>query len=143
MNLNSVSEWTALGKFQVPEVSNTQKVGLKGARTMMDEIEESSNNLKSRIQLTLFVSVVIGTVITLISRLIQTPMSHLGIDVMYWGIPLPWTIRVIPTHFQSIVWSNLIADLVFWVIIASVISTSVMYLGTRSNTSQPTSALST
>jgi hypothetical protein len=59
-------------------------------------------------------------------------MAHLGVDVVYWGIPLMWITRVIPTHFQHIVWLNLIADLAFWIAIASVVSMSVLYLAARS-----------
>ena len=68
--------------------------------------------MNKRILLSLLASVVIGTAITLISGLTQTPMAHLGVDVVYWGIPLSWTMRVILTSFQSIDFLNLIADLV-------------------------------
>lgn len=99
--------------------------------------------MNSRILLGLLVSVVVGVVITLISGLIQTPMGHLGIDVVYWGIPLPWTMRVIPTQFQSIDWFNLAADLVFWVVITSVVATSLIYLGTRRTVTHSTPAPTT
>ena len=95
--------------------------------------------MNTRILLSLLASVVFGIAITLISGLIQTPMAHLGVDVVYWGIPLPWTMRVVPTRFQSIDWLSLIADLLFWVIISSIISRSLMYLGTKRNITHPTS----
>jgi hypothetical protein len=96
--------------------------------------------MNTKLALSLLVSVVVGVAITLISGLIQTPMAHLGVDVVYWGMPLPWTMRVIPTQFQSIDWLNLIADLAFWVIIASIVSTSLMYLATKRKSADPTSA---
>jgi hypothetical protein len=88
-------------------------------------------NMKTRILRSLLASVVVGVMVTLISGFIQTPMGHLGVDVVYWGVPLAWTMQVIPTQFQSIDWFNFIADLAFWVIIAAIASTSLMYLGRR------------
>lgn len=85
----------------------------------------------------LLASVVVGVAVTLISGLVQTPMAQLGIDVVYWGLPLPWTMRVIPTRFQSVDWLNLAADAVFWVIIASILAMSLAYLGTRRNMTHP------
>jgi len=81
--------------------------------------------LKTRILLGVLASVVIGVVITLISGLIQTPMTHLGVDVEYWGIPLSWITYVIPTRFRHIDWLNFIADLAFWAVIASVVIMTV------------------
>ena len=72
---------------------------------------------------TLLVSTVIGAAITLISGHIQTPTPQLGIDVVYWGIPLSWTMRVIPTRFQSIDWINLTLDLLIWTSILFIAST--------------------
>jgi hypothetical protein len=90
--------------------------------------------MRTRTLLCLLASVVLGIAITLISGLIQTPMGHLGVDVIYWGIPLPWTMRVIPTHFQSTDWVNFLADSAFWVIIVSIVSAGLMYLETRRST---------
>jgi hypothetical protein len=86
--------------------------------------------MKRRILLIILASVVVGIVITLISGLVQTPMAQLGVDVVYWGIPLPWTMRVIPTHFQSIDWFNFLADSVFWVAV-SLVAAGLVYLGTK------------
>ena len=64
--------------------------------------------------LSLLASVLAGLTIAIISVFIQTPMTHLGIDVVYWGLPLPWSMRVIPTRIQSIDPFNLASDIVFW-----------------------------
>src|SRR5208282_426409 len=77
------------------------------------------------------VSVVVGSAITLLSKFIQTPRPQLGVDVVYWGIPLSWTMWVIPTRFQSIDWFNFFADFLFWVIIILIVSTSAMRFGIR------------
>ena len=58
-------------------------------------------------------------------------MGQLGIDVVYRGLPLSWTMQVIPTRIQSIDWINLAVDAVFWVIITSIIVTSAVYLKTK------------
>jgi hypothetical protein len=94
-------------------------------------------NVNTRFVYSLLASVVVGVVITLLSGFIQTPMGHLGVDVVYWGIPLTWRMWVIPTHFQSIDWLNLIVDLSFWVSITAIASTSLMYLGRRSVNRRP------
>jgi len=86
--------------------------------------------MKTKILTGLLASVV-GVVITLVSGFIQTPMPHLGVDVVYWGIPLPWIMRVIPTLLQTIDWLNLVADLVFWVIIVLIVSASAMYIAKK------------
>ena len=90
--------------------------------------------MKIKILASLLASVVVGVVITLVSGFIQTPMPHLGVDVVYWGIPLPWTMRVIPTLFQSIDWLNLVADLLFWVIIVLIVSASAIYIAKKTTT---------
>jgi hypothetical protein len=91
-------------------------------------------NMSTRILLSMIASVVVGIAITLISSFFQPPMVHLGIDVVYWGLPLPWTMQVIPTRFYSLAWVNLIIDLIFWTLIAFVASTSLIFVGTRKHT---------
>ena len=93
--------------------------------------------MKTRLLFSLLASVLVGVAITLISGLIQTPMGHLGVDVIYWGLPLSWTMRVIPTRFQSIDWLNLAADCVFWIIVASILSISLLYIRTKTGHSSP------
>jgi hypothetical protein len=126
--------------FESPEHTFENTTLRVSQRLRAAKFEGGRRNMNARILLGLVASVAVGAAITLISGLIQTPMGHLGVDVVYWGIPLPWTMRVIPTRFQSIDWLNLIADLVFWVIIASVISTTLVYLGTRRTINQSASA---
>jgi hypothetical protein len=75
----------------------------------------------------LLASAVVGVVIALISGLIQTPMSPIGIDVVSWGIPLPWISRVIPTRFQSVDWINLTANVIFWAAISFLMAMVVIY----------------
>jgi len=95
--------------------------------------------MNTRILLSLLASVAVGVAVTLISGVIQTPMGHLGVDVVYWGAPLPWTMQVIPTHFYSVDWGNFTADLVFWVFIASVASMSFIYIAARKRATQQAS----
>ena len=83
------------------------------------------------------VSVLVGGAVTLISGYIHTPMDHLGVDVVYWGLPLSWTMRVIPTHFQSIDWFNLMVDLVFWIILAGSMAATAIYFGTGRHAQTP------
>ena len=99
--------------------------------------KEGRRNTKTKMLLSLLASVFVGVVITLLSGLIQTPMGHLGVDVIYWGVPLSWTMRVIPTRFQSIDWLNLAADCIFWIIVASIASMSLLYIRSKSNHSSP------
>jgi hypothetical protein len=95
---------------------------------------KEGRNFRTKILVGLVASVLVGAAVTVISGFIQTPpMAHLGVDVVYWGLPLSWTMRVIPTRFQSIDWFNLVADLVFWVMLASIVSTTVIYLKTKRN----------
>jgi hypothetical protein len=93
--------------------------------------------MKTKLLLSLLASVVVGVAITLVSGLIQTPMGHVGVDVIYWGFPLSWTMRVIPTRFQSIDWLNLAADCIFWTIVASIASMSLLYIRTKTGHSSP------
>jgi Tfp pilus assembly protein PilN len=55
----------------------------------MRNSKREEENEKKRLWLSLLASVVVGIAITLISGLVQTPMAQLGVDVVYWGIPLP------------------------------------------------------
>ncbi len=105
--------------------------------------KEGNRNMKTIILLRLLASVVVGIVITLISGLIQTPMGRLGVDVVYWGISLPWTMRVIPTHFQSIDWVNFLADSAFWVVIVAIVSAGLMFLEKRRPLVHQASTIST
>jgi hypothetical protein len=72
--------------------------------------------------------VVIGVAITRINGFVQTPMVPMAVDVVYWGIPLPWAMTVIPTRLRSVDWLNFITDLVFCVIIIFTISIATTYL---------------
>jgi hypothetical protein len=99
--------------------------------------------MKLRIILSLVASVFVGIAITLVSGAFQTPMGQLGIDVVYRGLPLFWTMQVIPTRIQSIDWINLAVDAVFWVIITSIIVTSAVYFKTKTSVNRPPSALDT
>jgi len=64
-------------------------------------------------------SVVVGVTTTLISGLFLTPVARLGIDVIRWGLPLPWIMRVVPSESQ-VLWDNLVADFAFWTVVAFV-----------------------
>ncbi len=74
-----------------------------------------------------FLSMLVGLAITWVSELFST----YSIDVVYRGIPWPWIIQVIP-RAGHILWTNFIADAVFWILITFVISTLLMYLLTKS-----------
>jgi hypothetical protein len=93
--------------------------------------------LRTTILFSLLASVLVGVVITVISGFVQTPMAHLGVDVVYWGIPLSWSMRVIPTRFQSIDWLNLAADLIFWIAMTSGVSLSVLYQAKKGKITHP------
>lgn len=68
----------------------------------------------------LAVSLLIGSVMAGITGLFQTP-GRIGIDVIYWGFPVSWWMRVIPTHIESLILENLLFDIVFWVVLVFVI----------------------
>lgn len=53
--------------------------------------------MEKRIIIVVLASVVIGVAITRITGFDQTPMVPMAVDVVYWCIPLPWTMTVIPT----------------------------------------------
>jgi len=64
-------------------------------------------------------SIVIGVVITLASGLFRTPFERVGVDVVRSGLPLVWSMRVIPRP-TSVIWSNFLVDIGFWVLIGFV-----------------------
>ena len=80
--------------------------------------------------LSLIASALVGLTITIVSVFIQTPMTHLGIDVVYWGLPLPWSMRVIPTRIHSIDPFNFVSDVVFWIATTSGCLFDIRYLRT-------------
>ncbi|MCX6654847.1 MAG: hypothetical protein NTY03_06965 [Candidatus Bathyarchaeota archaeon] len=61
---------------------------------------------------------------TWITGQLPAPLTQIQIDVIQYGSPLPWTSRVIPTHFTNYNWVNLILDVAFWAVIAFLITTS-------------------
>ncbi len=80
-------------------------------------------------------SIVAAGVITYLTGFVQTPLAHLGVDVVYWGIPLPWMSRVIPTRFNNLVWINLIVDLAFWIMVV-LIASMLLYKMTERGSSR-------
>ncbi len=82
--------------------------------------------MNRRMMAYLVVSVVLGVTIALLSGLFRTALSPLGVDVVLRGTPLPWIIQVIPRPGR-ILWENLLADVAFWIVIASLASLFIMY----------------
>jgi hypothetical protein len=64
-------------------------------------------------------------------------MTHLGVDVEYWGVPLSWITYVIPTRFRHVDWLNFIADLAFWAVIASLVTMSFLCYRSKRDSSKP------
>lgn len=55
----------------------------------------------------------------MLTGLVRTPVRT--IDVVLRGYPFPWITRVIPTRFPHVLLGNLIADMVVWAVIISVL----------------------
>ncbi len=72
----------------------------------------------------LIISITLGAALTWITGKLPALLTQIQIDVIQYGTPLPWTSRVIPTHFQNYSWVNLILDVAFWAIIAFLITSS-------------------
>jgi hypothetical protein len=51
-------------------------------------------------------------------RFVSIPM----LGVSYWGSPLPWLKQVVyPGAPKQLIWPNLLADIVFWVVVLAVV----------------------
>ena len=94
----------------------------------------NDNNSKShsmgKIQKITVFSILIGIAVTLVSGVLINPfivgdfpkirvVSKPVLGVVYWGYLLPWLKRVVimPIPPKTIIWQNLIIDLVVWSII--------------------------
>ena len=76
-------------------------------------------------------SVVVGLVIAFISGIFRAPLSRMSVDVILRGAPLPWIIQVIP-RAGHILWVQLAADTIFWVVISFAALTIIVYpFGTK------------
>lgn len=50
-------------------------------------------------------------------RFVSVPLLGVG----YWGSPLPWLKQVVyPGAPKQLIWPNLLADIVFWVVVVAV-----------------------
>jgi hypothetical protein len=50
-------------------------------------------------------------------RFVSIPM----LGVSYWGSPLPWLKQVVyPGAPKQLIWPNMLADIVFWVVVVAV-----------------------
>lgn len=79
---------------------------------------------------TVLASVVFGVVMTLISGLFRTPLERMGVDVVRSGLPLVWSMRVIPRPIY-VVWDSFLVDVVFWTLIGFLAVYTLTYLGRR------------
>jgi len=65
------------------------------------------------------ISIVGGVVMALLTGLVRTPVRT--IDVILRGYPFPWITRVIPMRFPHVLLGTLIADVVVWAVVISVL----------------------
>ena len=72
----------------------------------------------------LIISITLGAALTWITGQLPAPLTQIQIDVIQYGAPLPWTSRMIPTHFQNYKWVNLVLDVAFWAIIIFLVTSS-------------------
>lgn len=75
-----------------------------------------------------FLSIAMGAAISLLSGLFKPPFTRILIDVVEWGAPLSWLMRVIPIRMYSINLPNQVIDLAFWsVIVYFVVAVAVYF----------------
>lgn len=92
--------------------------------------------MKTRLVLSVMISLVAGVSITSISGFFKDPLTRMDIDVVQRGIPLPWSFQVIPQQVSHILWDALLTDIIFWTGIAILTLTALSYLNGRNATTK-------
>jgi len=75
-------------------------------------------------------SVMVGLMITWVSGFFMTPLLRMGVDVVHRGMPVPWSIQVIPRE-GSVLWFSFVEDLAFWILIGFALSLLILHISTR------------
>ena len=86
--------------------------------------------MSMKLAIVVLLSATVGFMITLISGFFMTPFLRMGVDVVHRGMPLPWSIQVIPRS-ANVLWVSFVEDVAFWILIALAISALVQHFSTR------------
>ncbi|MFX0104859.1 MAG: hypothetical protein ACFE75_05170 [Candidatus Hodarchaeota archaeon] len=84
--------------------------------------------MKIKIIIKLFVSIIGGIIITVITGFFPTP-THFFIGSNIWGFPFYWMSQIIyPGAEKTVIWSNLILDILIWSLIMFLVINLLEYL---------------